>query len=327
MNENLTEIAFILDRSESMGAVADEAIREFNSFLEDQKKEPGNCRFTLTLFNDEPLVEYDRKNLQEIPELHRKAYMPCGTTALLDAIGRTVDDLSQRLANTPEQDRPRKVTVVVLTDGLENASKKYSKVVVLEKIQQQRDKYSWRFLFLAANPIGFGSERTGDDELKRLDCFAWCCIVVLILLSVISFPCGYSLLQGQVGPVDPDQSLSLLTILGLSLLGLSGSALAALTSCLTRYANGYERRSGAKFPPEAKGETFNARFAGWLLARPFLGFLIGPVLVLGITFFVAKPHEFCASVGCLAFTAFLSGLFAKSVVDLLKRLFKTTFNA
>ncbi len=151
MNQNLTEIAFILDRSGSMVALADEAIGAFNSFLNDQKKQPGECRFTLAIFDHEYRLELDGKNVQEAPELNRSTYKPRGTTALLDAIGRTLDDIGQKLSRTPEKDRPAKVIVAVLTDGLDNASRDYSKAKVDEMIQQQRDKYAWNFQFLAAS--------------------------------------------------------------------------------------------------------------------------------------------------------------------------------
>jgi hypothetical protein len=185
MNQNLTEIAFILDRSGSMVALADEAIGAFNSFLNDQKKQPGECRFTLAIFDHEYRLEHDEKNVQEAPELNRDTYKPRGTTALLDAIGRTLDDIGQKLSRTPEKDRPAKVIVAVLTDGLDNASRDYSKAKVDEMIQQQRDKYAWNFQFLAASQDAIVSTigRTVDVELRKiLDRLATAIILYLILV-------------------------------------------------------------------------------------------------------------------------------------------------
>ena len=185
MNQNLTEIAFILDRSGSMAALADEAIAAFNSFLNDQKKQPGECRFTLAIFDHEYRLEHDGVNVQEVPELNRDTYKPRGTTALLDAIGRTLDHIGQKLSRTPEEDRPAKVIAAVLTDGLDNASRDYSKAKVDEMIQQQRDKYAWSFQFLATSQDAIVStiETTVDVELRKiLDRLAAATVLYLILV-------------------------------------------------------------------------------------------------------------------------------------------------
>jgi hypothetical protein len=198
MNQNLTEIAFILDRSGSMVALADEAIGAFNSFLNDQKIQPGECRFTLAIFDHEYRLELDGKNVQEAPELNRDIYKPRGTTALLDAIGRTLDDTGQKLSRTPEKDRPAKVIVAVLTDGLDNASRDYSKAKVDEMIQQQRDKYAWNFQFLAASQDAIVSTigRTVDVELRKiLDRLAAAIVLYLILVYTAALLWDYRRLQ------------------------------------------------------------------------------------------------------------------------------------
>jgi hypothetical protein len=151
MNKHLVEIVFILDRSGSMSGVREQAIAGFNAFLADQLKQPGDARLTLVLFDDEYLVPVEARPIREVPPLDASTYVPRNTTALLDAIGRTVDGLGQRLACTPEVDRPGRVVVAILTDGLENASTRYTWADIASRIRHQREKYHWQFLFLGAN--------------------------------------------------------------------------------------------------------------------------------------------------------------------------------
>lgn len=151
MNPQLTEIAFILDRSGSMSSVREQAIAGFNHFLADQQKETGQARLTLVLFDDEYLVPVEAVALADMRPLDATTYVPRNTTALLDAIGLTIDHLGRRLAATPEAERPGQVVVAILTDGLENASTRYAWQDIAARIQHQREKYNWRFLFLGAN--------------------------------------------------------------------------------------------------------------------------------------------------------------------------------
>jgi hypothetical protein len=151
MNPQLVEIAFILDRSGSMSAVREQAIAGFNHFLADQLKQPGEARLTLVLFDDEYLLAAEAAPIRAVRPLDALTYVPRNSTALLDAIGRTVDELGRRLAQTPESERPARVIVAILTDGLENASTRYTWADVAARIREQRDKYSWQFLFLGAN--------------------------------------------------------------------------------------------------------------------------------------------------------------------------------
>lgn len=151
MNKNLTEIAFILDRSGSMQTVAPAAISGFNDFLRDQQAAPGQARLTLVLFDDEYLVPVDNIPVQEVVLLNSDTYLPRASTALLDAIGETIERVGRRLENTQESDRPGKVIVAILTDGLENASEKFTWKQISAKIRHQTDQYGWDFLFLGAN--------------------------------------------------------------------------------------------------------------------------------------------------------------------------------
>lgn len=151
MNTHLVEIAFILDRSGSMHRLREQAIVGFNHYLADQLKHPGDAHLTLVLFDNEILTPIDARPLHDVPALTAETYVPRGSTALLDAIGDTIDRLGQRLASTPESDRPGQVIIAILTDGLENASTRFTWSDIAARIRHQREKYNWQFLFLGAN--------------------------------------------------------------------------------------------------------------------------------------------------------------------------------
>ncbi len=151
MKTDLTEIAFVLDRSGSMGTIAPTAIAGFNEFLLAHQAAAGQARLTLVLFDDEYLVPAVSLPIAEVVPLDATTYQPRNTTALLDAIGRTIDELGQRISKLAETDRPGAVIVAILTDGLENASTQYKWRDLAAKIRHQQDKYQWEFLFLGAN--------------------------------------------------------------------------------------------------------------------------------------------------------------------------------
>ena len=153
---DLTEIVCIIDRSGSMEPVRSDAIGGFNAFLEAQQKLPGDAHLTLVLFDHEYDRVLDAVPLAAVQPFTAETYMPRGTTALLDAVGRTIDDVGDRLANTPEVVRPGKVLVCILTDGMENASRDYTRDRVKGMIEHQQQKYGWEFMFLAANQDAFG---------------------------------------------------------------------------------------------------------------------------------------------------------------------------
>ena len=149
--KDYSEIVVIVDRSGSMQAIREDAVGGFNTFLDEQKKVPGSANLTLVLFNHEYQLVHSAVPLDNVKALDSATYIPGGTTALLDAVGRTIDDIGKRLSETADADRPNKVIVAILTDGLENASKDYKRERISEMISHQRDKYKWEFFFLAAN--------------------------------------------------------------------------------------------------------------------------------------------------------------------------------
>jgi uncharacterized protein YegL len=151
MKKDLTEIVFILDESGSMSSVKTDTIGGFNEFIESQKKIKGEVQFTFIKFSDYYNVVNDGTPLENVSPLNDETYAPSFSTALLDAVGKAIDSLGNRLSNTPEDQRPEKVLVAVLTDGQENASSEYDTKKVLNMVKHQRDKYNWEFIFLGAD--------------------------------------------------------------------------------------------------------------------------------------------------------------------------------
>lgn len=151
MNKNLTEMVFILDMSGSMSHLTDDTIGGYNSLLNEQKKQEGDANVTTVLFDDRYILLHDRKNIKEVEELTTKDYMPCGSTAMLDAVGKTIVSVGQKLAAMKEEDRPGNVVVTIITDGMENSSVEYTWDKIQAMIKEQREKYSWIFTFIGAN--------------------------------------------------------------------------------------------------------------------------------------------------------------------------------
>lgn len=150
MRDNFARIAVILDRSGSMNSCRESTVTGFNTFITEQKKLPGEATLKLVQFDDIYEMVFD-KPLKDVPELTQATFTPRGSTALLDAQGRTIVELGKELENTPESQRPSKVIVVTLTDGAENASKEFTTQMIAEMIKHQRDTYQWEFVFLGAN--------------------------------------------------------------------------------------------------------------------------------------------------------------------------------
>lgn len=172
MNTQLTELAFILDRSGSMKSMSTAAIRGFNHFLTEQQNSTGQARLTLVLFDDEYLVPHASTPVVEVSALTPETYVPRNSTALLDAIGRTIDELGERLATTPESERPGKVIIAILTDGQENASTRYTTAQIAQRIRHQTDTYQWEFLFLGANQDAIATAASLNISAKNAATYA-----------------------------------------------------------------------------------------------------------------------------------------------------------
>lgn len=150
MKKGFTRIAVVLDRSGSMSAVREATIDGFNEFVNGQRQAPGEASLLLTQFDHEYETVFD-KPLADVPKLDSKTYVPRGSTALHDAIGRTINELGKQLETAPEGERPEHVVLVILTDGHENASHEFTRDKIAEMVTHQREKYQWNFIFLGAN--------------------------------------------------------------------------------------------------------------------------------------------------------------------------------
>jgi|GEM_PF-23342 len=151
MKTDLAEIIFLLDRSGSMSGLESDAIGGYNSFLATQKIVEGKAQVTTVLFDDKYDLLHDGVDIENVKAITEKEYFARGSTALLDAIGKTIINVGIRLSNTVESERPSKVIFVITTDGQENASREFSYKKIHEMISEQQDKYSWEFIFLGAN--------------------------------------------------------------------------------------------------------------------------------------------------------------------------------
>lgn len=151
MKKGLTELVFILDRSGSMSGLESDTIGGYNAMLEKQKKESGEAVLTTVLFDDKYELLHDRINLREIAAITDKEYFVRGSTALLDAVGKTINKIGNVPKNTAEAERAEHVMVVITTDGMENASCEFSYEKVKNMIEHQKSKYGWEFIFLGAN--------------------------------------------------------------------------------------------------------------------------------------------------------------------------------
>jgi len=149
--ENRTELVFILDRSGSMSGLESDTIGGFNAMLARQKSESGEARVTTVLFDDHYELLHDRINISAISPITNKDYYVAGSTALLDAIGKTIHKIGNVQKQTSESHRADKVMFIITTDGMENASREYTTDKIRHMIEHQTSKYNWEFIFLGAN--------------------------------------------------------------------------------------------------------------------------------------------------------------------------------
>jgi uncharacterized protein YegL len=165
MKKSLTELVFILDRSGSMSGLESDTIGGYNAMIEKQKNEPGSAFVTTVLFDHDYELLHDRINLKGLKPITDKEYYVCGTTALLDAIGRTIQKMINVQKHTADEEKAEQVLFVITTDGMENSSHEYSYSKIREMIEYQKKHYKWEFIFLGANMDAISTaERFGIDK-------------------------------------------------------------------------------------------------------------------------------------------------------------------
>jgi hypothetical protein len=153
MKKDYTHIAIILDRTGSMESIRDDTIGGFNTFLSQQKAGPGSATLTLVQFDTQDPYEviHHMRPIGQIPNLTRETYVPRAATPLLDALGRGVNDIEKSIAEMPEEERPEKVLVAIITDGKENSSREFKREQVARMIQEKTEKNGWMFTYLSAD--------------------------------------------------------------------------------------------------------------------------------------------------------------------------------
>ena len=151
-NQNHTHITVILDRSGSMESIRDATIAGFNAFLEAQRSVPGKATLSLVQFDSQDAYEvvHRFRSIQEVQDLTRDTFVPRDGTPLLDALGRGINDLEQRLSALADVDRPARAIIAIITDGAENASREFTKAMIVDRIAAKR-KDGWQFVFLSAD--------------------------------------------------------------------------------------------------------------------------------------------------------------------------------
>lgn len=157
MRNDLTELVFILDRSGSMGGLESDTIGGYNSLLEKQRTVSGEAIVTTVLFDEQYELLHDRISLKGIQPITDSDYFVRGSTALLDAIGKTIAKIGNAHKHTQEKHRPEKTLVVITTDGMENASREFSQPKIAQMIAHQKEQFGWEFLFLGANIDAIGT--------------------------------------------------------------------------------------------------------------------------------------------------------------------------
>ncbi len=170
MNNNITELVFILDRSGSMAGLESDTVGGFNAMIEKQKKEDGECYVSTVLFDSVSEVLHDRVKLADIKPMTDKEYTVRGCTALIDALGGAIRHIGNIHKYARKDDVPEHTMFVITTDGMENASHRYSSDEVKRMIERQKEKYGWEFLFIGANIDAVETaKRYGIDEDRAVN--------------------------------------------------------------------------------------------------------------------------------------------------------------
>lgn len=169
MKYETSELVFILDRSGSMSGLEKDTIGGFNSLIQKQSKEKGKCYVSCVLFDDVQEVIYDRVPLNEVKKMTQKQYYARGCTALLDAMGGAIHHIGN--VHKYSKEEIGKTLFIIITDGLENSSKRYTYVTIKQMVERQKEKYGWEFIFIGANmDVIQEANKFGIDQEVRYAC-------------------------------------------------------------------------------------------------------------------------------------------------------------
>ena len=171
MKNGLTYLIFVIDRSGSMSSIRDDMIGGFNTFIKTQQDAKlGDCKVFAYKFDNIYETMFENINLNDVVQLDRDNYVPRDMTALYDAVATTIDSIGARLAAMKEEDRPEKVLVITITDGEENASRKFTQKDVADRIKTQREQFNWDFAYIGANQdswkVGSGMSYTAGTTMN-----------------------------------------------------------------------------------------------------------------------------------------------------------------
>jgi len=173
MKDDLTKIVFVIDRSGSMASKINDVVGGFNSFVEEQKKHPGTATLTTVIFDDKYEILHNNVPLHKVKPITREDVQARGTTALLDAVGKTINTIGEQLRDMAEAERPSKVIFIIQTDGYENASIEFNAEQVRGMIKHQTEKYNWNFLFFGENmdaaQVGGGMGISANNTYSYMD--------------------------------------------------------------------------------------------------------------------------------------------------------------
>ena len=165
MKHDYTHLIIVLDASGSMSSIQDDIKGSFNEFLKKQREESGKTVFDLFQFNDEVRRPVKSADLAQFHDDLMARYECSGCTALNDAVCIAIDTVGHEFADMPESERPEHVLCVIITDGMENASREYTSKDVKKRIEHQKTAYNWQFQFLAADQDAFATgESLGIDH-------------------------------------------------------------------------------------------------------------------------------------------------------------------
>ncbi len=155
MSSTITEVIFIIDKSGSMRPLKEDTIGGYNSFVEKQKEGKGECYLSTILFSTDQKKIIDHESIEKAKAMTGEDYQTSGNTALLDALGNSINEMSEYLKAKKDK---RKIIFVIITDGMENASKEYDLSNVRQMIEEKQ-KEDWEFIYLASNLDAFAEAK------------------------------------------------------------------------------------------------------------------------------------------------------------------------